>query len=340
MTIDNRANARTVRIYACGGGGINICSRLQDSNDSSNYPGFALVRPTYIDTSVSNAFRIKDDLYYKIQNAVDDDDNIDGNGKVRGANIAEIRASLPDILLKHAPGDLNIVVHTTSGGSGSTIGPVLVSELLRRGESVLTVLVGSTDSIKEIENSVATLKTYESISQTRKRPVCAMYSENGVNGTMAEVDKAVLLSITTLMGIWSGQNTGLDSRDLNNLLDYHAVTDYEPGLTLFSLVDNTVKIKSETGHIIVAMGSLITEGQDPTPPIQVGYHTYGTATADFQKAVKFPTPIRMVLTIGPFFDTIRRKEKIVEASEAARQAAQSRRIDVSGSKAEDDGVIF
>lgn len=203
-----------IRIYAAGGGACNIVSELESTLVAGDV-GFASTLPCYIDTSKSNLINKKIDeahTYFF--------EGMDGSGKVRAANYEEITKNALAILQKFKPTMFNIVVHTASGGSGSVIAPVLVSELKSRGEQVIVITVGSTDTRIEIENTIKTLKSYESIAGLRKSPVVMHYVQNTEQLSRQAVNKQVKIAISLLCGLFSGQNEELDTADLKNWMEY------------------------------------------------------------------------------------------------------------------------
>lgn len=203
-----------IRIYAAGGGACNIVSELEATRGKPD-DGFASTLPCYIDTSKSNLIgkKIDDAHTYFFE-------GMDGSGKVRAANFEEISKNALAILQKFKPTQFNIVVHTASGGSGSVLGPVIVSELKARGEQVIVITVGSTDTRIEIENTIKTLKSYESIAALRKSPVVMHYVQNTEEFSRQIVNKQVKYAISLLCGLFSGQNEELDTADLKNWMEY------------------------------------------------------------------------------------------------------------------------
>lgn len=203
-----------IRIYAAGGGACNIVSELESTRGEVS-EGFATALPCYIDTSRSNLInkRIDEAHTYFFE-------GMDGSGKVRAANYEEITKNALAILQKFKPTAFNIVVHTASGGSGSVIAPVLVSELKSRGEQVIVITIGSTDTRIEIENTIKTLKSYESIAGLRKSPVVMHYVQNTEHLSRQAVNKQVKTAISLLCGLFSGQNEELDTADLKNWMEY------------------------------------------------------------------------------------------------------------------------
>ncbi len=97
-------------IYASGGFGINVASELAKFEGENK--GYADLSICFIDTSRSNLIgkkEIKPENVYIL-------DNVDGSGKKRDQNYEVLSESAKDILHKYKPGDVNVVLHSASGG--------------------------------------------------------------------------------------------------------------------------------------------------------------------------------------------------------------------------------
>ncbi len=223
-----KENIGKVMIYCAGGAGINAGTFFTGFRDGKQQNGFAEMQVTFIDTSRSNITEeiIEEEIYLI--------DGLDGSGKIRAENHRQISESIHDVLLKHPPGDLNIVISSASGGSGSVIAPSLVSELLKRDKNVVASIITSTDSRIEIENSIKTLKSYEAIATLRERPVVILPYQNNKETTRWDVNKLVVQDIIYLSALFSRQNKELDSADLRNWLNYTRVTSAKPKLVSMS----------------------------------------------------------------------------------------------------------
>ena len=257
----------TVRLLACGGAGINLASRFETMKDKDS-GNFAKLEIAYVDTSASN-MRSKDlpeDSIFLFE-------GLDGSGKIRSANAQEVSKSALAILQKFPAGAINVVIHSASGGSGSVIGPSLVSELKKKGEQVIVIMIGSTDTIIETKNTYKTLETYQSIAKLRSSSVVTHYLENSDKGRQ-EVDSLIMYAITMLAGLYSGVHAELDSADLKSWLEF--ATSTTPVPTIASLTFHTDKAELKTKDKIVSIATLATPSMntriEPTPPYQcVGF---------------------------------------------------------------------
>lgn len=212
--------AGKVRVYACGGGGINIGKEYLTDGHSADV---ADIQVAFIDTSDSNLDdRLVDNCWlFK---------DLDGSGKIRSANDKVIAKAVPDILRKFTPGDLNIVIFTASGGTGSVAGPLILKQLLADGHSTIGVVTGSHESIKTAENTIGTMKTLDGISRATNKPVVIHFGMNKPNIPRSKIDIEAHLIIRAMSVLCSRRNHGLDTADITSFLEFSKSTDVAPCL--------------------------------------------------------------------------------------------------------------
>lgn len=102
--------ANTICIYGCGGMGANqTASFLKHAGKFES--GFGQISPFFLDTSNSNlrVLNVPEDHVYLIE-------GVDGSGKKRDSNYRAISERSKEMLHRFKPGDLNIVIHSASGG--------------------------------------------------------------------------------------------------------------------------------------------------------------------------------------------------------------------------------
>lgn len=129
-------------------------------------------------------------------------------------------AAIPGVLLKHEPTDLNIVVCSGAGGSGSVIGPLLHAELAKQGKPVVSIVIGDTTSVRELVNTNNTLLSYNQMAQKAGKPFVAHVIMNNDHGSRELVDDYVKEMVTSLALLFSGNIDEIDTTDLINFLDY------------------------------------------------------------------------------------------------------------------------
>lgn len=328
----------TVSIYAAGGCAINAISELIPMiHPEIENPGYAQLRLTLLDTSHSNLPRDFDrKAFYFVDGSKDQ--STDGSGKVRATNLEAIQRAMPDILHTHPPGHLSIVIHSGSGGSGSVLAPTLVSELLSQGKNVVVLMVGSSTCAKEVENTIKTLHSYQSISVKRNRPVVCYYLDNAKH-TMEENNAMIRLAVMLLAAVWSGENKGLDKMDLENFLNYQRVTQYPVGLVGLNISMHRKPLEQVKGQPISTVISMIRPGEDPNPGIMVGYHSFGEFNLASDLNMEFSTPFHFATVQGAFVPELQTLEDKLAASEEHYRVNPVASINVKGA-AMDDGLII
>lgn len=324
-------NAKTMQIYAAGGAATNIASRFNKTRDQVS-PGFAKIATRFIDTSRSNIDpSIPDSDVYLFE-------GMDGSGKLRSSNYATIVERSKEILHRFKPQDTNVVIHSTSGGSGSTIGPVLVSELLSRGENVVVVLIGSTSSRIETENTLKTLQSYEVISQKRDKPVVAYYRENSPEMNRGQVDQQVYYALIMLSVLFSGQNREMDSADLVNFLNYPAVTHYGATLTGLDLFSKDITLKQS--EVLMSVASLIDENSSADFSGLAEYQTTGHMPDSLKGSTNMELPLHVACIAGYFNGTVKRLQDRLAAYDDHRKASVVKSIISTNVNATDDGLVL
>lgn len=331
----------SVRLYLCGGTGVNIGAALfqpKTAPKMEDDAGFANLNFTYIDTSRSNANAHRGESFYLIEG--DASTPIDGAGKVRSVVYKAAARAVPDILSRHPPEDLNIVIHSGSGGSGSIVAPLLVAELLSQSKDVVVIMIGSTTCEKEISNTIDTINSYQGVSQTQKKPVVAIYLENSREKPMSVNNALTHVNTLLLAAVWSGENHGLDRQDLDHFLYYDKVTGYKPGLTGLGINSADAAIDLPKGQVVSGMITLVREGQDPDPGVMVGYHSFGTMSPSASTAIQIKSPIHLHTIQGYFTDIVAGlKTKLAEVRESYRTNPVSD-LSIDGLTMEDNGIVL
>jgi hypothetical protein len=250
-TIQQQGN---LRIYGCGGCGINIASTF-DLSPVSPEEGHAVAHPVYIDTSRSNLKTSMTAEYFAVL------EGIDGSGKIRRENHEAIGKSVKNILQTHKPMDFNIVVFSASGGSGSVFGPLIISELLGRGLPVVAIVIGSDESAITAENTLKTLKSLEAVAERAQLPVVIHYDHNDRDVKRSAVDADAKRAISSLATLASRQNAELDSRDIANWVQFSRTTSVRPRLALLAVYRDNESL-ADISHP-VSIASLYNSPDDP-----------------------------------------------------------------------------
>jgi len=225
---------KKVRIYACGGCGINIANKLEF--ETEQFSGRGLPDIVRLDTSRSN---LRTGVEYKNLFLID---GKDGAGKIRRENYPEIAAAMGQIVLEHGPLDLSIVLFSASGGTGSVFGPLLIGELLKKSASVVGVMIGSTESAITAENTLNTFKSLDGIVKTSQCGAALFYEENPRDSGRGSVDATVLSVLNALLVMGSGNHFGLDTKDVGNFLRFDLGARVPPQLALLDIISSEEQI--------------------------------------------------------------------------------------------------
>lgn len=310
--------SKKINLYCAGGAGVNIGTHFAKFNGQKE-PGFAEIVPYFIDTSKSNiTSAVPANQMYLYE-------DVDGGGKER-SSVYEIIADpavINDILYQFKPADLNIVLHSASGGSGSVIGPVLTGELLKRGAQTVVVMVGNTSCEKEVINTLRTLKSYENIAaNVVKAPVIAAYSENTLSTPRGKVDHILQTTIVVLAALFSGENRELDSADLRNFLNYTNVTSHSPRLALLEFFSKDILLSK--GQSLASLATLIDDKSDSNPNVMVEYQAVGFLSEQAAEKIDHPLPLHACIISGHFNSIADALEVKISEHEEAKKSRSSK----------------
>lgn len=338
MTTHERERGR-VRLYACGGGGINMGHKI-DHISQTSLESFATLDVVYLDTSKSNLHSdISAESVYLIKNPQDQEK--DGSGQERATNYEDISAQTRGILQQFKPADLNIILSTAGGGSGSVIGPSLVSELLDKDCPTIVICIGDDSTRKFAKNSLNTLKSYEKISAIRNKPVSMLFVKNGPEMSRSEVDVRVQHLVTSLCLLFSRRNRELDNRDLYNWLNYQIPTSYRPGLTALTLVsDLNPQNLTKLGNLI-SIATLATTESDTALPIRPEVQFVGFMDEASAKVLEVTAPIHFVISDGLIGQAAAGFDKVLkEVDEQSAARITNRSIVSSADQATSSGLVL
>lgn len=316
--------------YMAGGTGINIAKALAEQIKKLDLGIAAEVVTVLIDTSESNLNSSAGSNVYLLK-------GLDGSGKIRKENHAAISRASLSILEQHQPGDLNIVVSSLGGGSGSVIAPVLTGALLEQGKLVVSVGVATTESAIEVSNSVKTIQSYDSIAKKVGKPVILSIQKNTDSSTFDKINEAVISTILMLATLSSRKNVGLDSADLRNWLNYDRVS--KAPVKAMTLYINNGQFKLDEDVQPITVASLARAGVstklDTTPDYQcVGYVNVGESKG-------FDQPMHFAVCDGELAGIFRELDglqKDLERKAAARQYTDNTLAGVS--EVQDDGLVL
>lgn len=231
-----------VLVIGCGGFGSNIAKLLMDK-------GLSCI---FVDSANSNVAGLDgiEDIFFRAP-TVAGDDGSRGSGKDRRLNAAPYKDFIRHIVPKIPEADLIIPIFSLSGGTGSSVGPMLVHALKKRGSNVIAGVLATTESLKTTENTINTLSDLAKIAlSTDVGPVHVLLEEdrNSAEISASDIDGAMLHNVLHVSRIAAGSHKGLDLQDITNWMDYRHLS-IDAGLTLIERYDDVAALSEVDGAI-------------------------------------------------------------------------------------------
>lgn len=257
---------RTVRFIACGGTGIDLLRDYRDTARLEKNDIYGIEHDTYIDTSDSNLHGISAENVYRLK-------NIDGGGKDREKVKAAVIPVLPEILLKHPAADLNIVMFSPSGGTGSSIGPLVLGHLMKAGATVVAVMIADHTSSKSVANTINAMSDLESISRQLDKAIVIHYTKNDPTKSLLDNDTLAKFAMGAMSILGSGKNAKLDSSDVTNFINYPSVTHHKAGLAQLHISIDTAGF-SQMDHV-ASFAALLRSENVILPALEMDYDAVG-----------------------------------------------------------------
>lgn len=336
MSIDNifEAPRGNVALYALGGAGMNICNTMFENHRGHEEAGMAMIDTYYLDTSTANLKpTMPGDKVYIVPVPPGED----GSGKERKKNAQLIMKHVKDILQKHPPGYINVLVSSASGGTGAVFAAILTNELLKMDQMVINVTIGVADSGAEIKNTLNTLQSFEGIVDTLKRTVPVAYFENSKETPMSKVDEQVAEFIAAVSTIFSRLNEGLDTRDLYNFLNIEKLTDHKPHAV--SLRAYAGQLRAEEHRDTITVASAVTTKDNRGIEFMLPYTTYGVLPAEINSEITSQAPIHLVTSAYPFNDIAKRLKGFLAEMEKSANARTQQSELLSGKENFEGGFL-
>jgi hypothetical protein len=314
----------TVSIYACGGTGSNIALGLNDIPAEVSW--IANRNVYFIDTSDANTrdSEISSDAVYRFPGT-------DGSGKERAENYRLIRQHLPEVMSKFPPSAFNILITSASGGSGAPIAHCIADHILKKGGFVIFFLVGTTGSEKEIENTLKSIKSLDSLATDMEVPVVCHYLQNQASASRKDINLCVQDAIVKLLVLLSGEVLELDTADLKNWLTNKAIGNE---LVSLHISDGLPNDYERAGHV-VTVATLATEDiNTDLKPVPV-YQAVGIVDDAAYEVMRMPNDaaVNFMITPNSIVDVV---GQINASLEEAKQHTRGRVKRASLTTADDD----
>lgn len=214
--------------YLCGGAGINIGIELKQTTRTPVNKGAYLVG---LDSSDANPSMGMFDVEHMKQ--AGSDTATRGSGKKKTTNYLQAEEFVESVITKHKPTDINVVVGSTAGGTGSMLTTLVIRNLAKRNLPFIAIFINDFTSLQEMENAVGTLRS--TAAQTSKNflntPIPFMAFNNEENVTRGEVNRNIVGQLDLLSIVMTDENEEADYTDIKNTLTYSRHYGVAPALS-------------------------------------------------------------------------------------------------------------
>lgn len=163
--------------------------------------------------------------------------DLNGSGKLRKNAVEPITNFIADYSAKHEFNDVNIIIMSFSGGSGSVIGPFLVDEIARQKK--IAIVLGIIDMSSEIDtiNALNCLRTLNNICSSRQCYLPMILFDNKYG--RIKVNNGIGVMMQNLYEFLSIPYIGLDKQDRIKFLNPQVFDTIETGIKLVSITRPT-----------------------------------------------------------------------------------------------------
>ncbi len=233
----------TLRVYACGGAGINIGALWKNTGRSQFLSEAQFIG---LDTSKNNQ---PDDNAFEVEHM----EGARGGGKDRGENIKPAPDFVRSALSIHKPGDFNIVLFGAAGASGGVLGPLILRELLDKNIPVVAFVIGDTTSQKEIGNTVNCWRSIDNQRKSLDADIVFDYVLNSTYATRGEANKTIVNRLDLLSVFLTDSHEEADYQDIRNALRVSRVTSVAPSLQKINFFDSNADLKKVEGNPVACI---------------------------------------------------------------------------------------
>ena len=197
--------------YACGGTGINVMKDLLNLTNTRTNKEAKIIA---LDSSDANPTEGMFDIL-----------NIPvakGSGKLQGKHSERARPFVESAIAKYKPGSFNVVLCSTSGGTGSMMGAMVARRLLLDDHPTVMVLISDHSSFVEKNNATNTKRNLaKQLAKSQiGKPIVYLEIVNGANHTRGEINEKIVQELDLLSIFLTESNEEIDREDIVNFLNY------------------------------------------------------------------------------------------------------------------------
>lgn len=314
--VKSQTAPKAVRVYACGGAGINRGRDIYESyatmndSDKKHY-----VKPdvVFIDASRGNLNGLPADAQTYIlkkkpdllRNATGEELNGGGGDRAYLRELAEEAA--PSIVAEFPFTTYNVVTFSAHGASGCTLGMQIYREALRQKKHVILIVIGGAHGAHRVQTTNQVIRALLKYQQENDWSAGVFYKENPglLPSDELEVNQKVLEFWAGLSNVLAGNASRLDQRDIMNWLQLPQSLEIPKSLYFLNAcfsdaeLENAQNVISVVGAVApnteLSVGARQTLNsatyvklgviEDSEPQLDAVFLTASTLTADFLRDV-------------------------------------------------------
>jgi len=231
----------SMSVIACGGGGVNVMQWIAEQSAWADVAGHVSV--VGLDTNPL-------DVQFPFYEVTEPDGTaMNGGGGVRTKVAHAAQHHAATFLSQYPPQEVNVVIHTGGGASGSTIGPTLVSEILRQGKVAIAVVIDtSVNSVHAGESTAKVLAGYTQLATKHHLAVVEFVNRSCFAADEVLVNHQIMTLLSQLYVLTSGQCRRLDATDIQTFFGWSEVVKIKPTMVTLS-VHSTLSAEAVKGAV-------------------------------------------------------------------------------------------
>ena len=211
-------NTQTINLWVLGGAAIKISSVLSAMEFNNGSTPEVVFH--FVDTSDTEARLVKNGCSLNI---IKSTDSISGSGGNRGKNYEAICQQLPEIatkcLTESSKSDINILLYSTGGGSGSTIAYVLSDILLSEGYSMIHFVSNTLNSLGRCSNASNHIASLDNLAIQHECNFPVSVYDTSLYTTFTVTDDKLRGDIVKTLYCLNEGDSGIDSSDRRVILN-------------------------------------------------------------------------------------------------------------------------
>lgn len=324
-----------IQVYALGGTGAVFAAPLYKmlSNIATD-PLQPKIKVAFIDAGTSSYDGISPNDHYVIKKFDEQGRLVQtkGSGQLRSENYEAAVSSIGEIMYKFPPGDINIVVHSAGGGTGSAVAMPIVEHLLKEKQITLVVTPVSTNTLRLAQNCRDTLQSYINICDEVAFPLAIRTFFNSEDG-FGKNEKEFLQTVYGLSGLFAQDLKHLDPADVRSFFDYTKLLRTEPQVLTFMGPNANGEINIGNGYAVTAL-SLFRDKKNWLPECTLRNTAKNIITPSFHKTGHYDVEAsssdakdaHFVMVDGLLNDTMVKLSEAIDSIQKAQSAVMVPRV--------------